>query len=152
MAVFQGKFGLRIPDGQDIGSLKFAAEVGTADAAGGFQLWDWSTWAPAPAGWCYTGTDRSSIQGPGGSPVEWVTTTPIGGNSIHALQIVFYGTNIEYYVDGGLFQSYENDPCIAPQTGNIVIGARGTGPNQDPAGTSRWDVDYVRWTTDITAY
>ena len=77
---------------------------------------------------------------------------PAGGGVIHALQIVFYGTGIDYYIDGNLFQSHPS-AIAAPVSGDIILIAQGT--SAGVAGWNPvmgWDVDYVRWTNDITAY
>ncbi len=138
---FAVEYGIRIPDAADIHALSINASVGAAKA--GFEVWEWNEWKAAPAGEVYLGTAHHSLQGPGGD----APTLYVEDNQVHAFQIVFYGTSVEYYIDGYLFQRHPIG--VIAQEGWIKIETHGSPGDID---VGQWDVDYIRWTNDIDGF
>ena len=127
---FAVEIGLRIVNRLDVGVLKAGITQGTN--SGGWEWYDWYSWSPPSAGNIHLKCD-------GGTAGQ----TPQGDGTFHAYQVVFDGTDAEYYVDGTLYDTVASG--FTPQDGAITMNIRGT--SDGFPGIGAWEVDYFRWTT-----
>ncbi len=141
--VFVAELGLRIPDDQDFGTLYFKVDRG--DDQHYIKMWDWSGWKPSGPDTIWTGTDSHNSGGSASMANPWDYTIAGDGN-FHSYQMVFAGNTVEYYFDGGQFQTTFTDPCWAAQDAAISIKLQASGPSA-AGGPGAWETDYIRWTT-----